>query len=108
MNTLHKRLLNRNQRTVRVYDAGPDSGDRFTVVFSQRQSVRGRTWWNFLGMNSTPFSPNLGVCQHGELRTGDYPIPKVGRKGYLGKRILFSDLPKDCQKAVVNSLAPIR
>ncbi len=79
-----------------IYDAG-DSGDRFTVYFKGRGSIyldhRGNQLRQCLCMSGLPFYPQ-GVCQHG------YGIP--GR--HNGRKIQFTDLPEDCQRAVMQDL----
>ena len=78
-------------RWIRCYDSG-GSGDRYTVVFTGR---RGKGL--YLGMNDKPFHPQ-GIGMHGEGPNGraiDRPT-----SGHLGKRIAFTALPPDCQKAV--------
>jgi hypothetical protein len=56
-------------------------------------------------MNAAPFHPQ-GFGQHGESDRGpvDFPPCRLGRRNHLGKRILFADLPPDCQRLVVQDL----
>lgn len=92
-------LPNGIPRYVRCYD-DPTSGDRFTVVFTGR--YQGRDGCDYLGMNSYPFHPQ-GIGQHGWSRDViDYPT-----YGHLGKKIKFTDLPKDCQQCVLQSYKEI-
>lgn len=83
------------RKTCRIFDAGDKVNDRHTAVYRAVRS-RNRLFWPYLGMNEMPFSPNQGVCQHGELNE------KPGR--YLGKRIAFEQLPIDCQKVIIQDL----
>lgn len=96
---------------IRIYDNSGtenETADNFTVVFSGNYRKRlpdGRfdCWIQVIGMGSTPFSP-LGVCMHSEYEhpidtVNGWTIP-IGRSNHLGKRINFTDLPKDCQKVV--------
>lgn len=87
---------------VRVYDFGEEHCDRYTVVYTG--NYRGKGWFQYVGMSAAPFHPQ-GVCQHGETPNQVDVVkgwpPAMGRKGHLGKRISFNDLPKDCQKVVM-------
>ena len=83
---------------VSVWDDGPKVNDRYTLVLLEPlvNPVSGESVLHY-DMNKTPFSPNMGVAL-----TGEMPIWLVGYKGRGGvftKRIKFSDLPQDCQKA---------
>ena len=95
-------------RCIRVYDTGPDGPiDRYTVVFTGNYSGHA-----YLAMNSRPFCPGFGFCQHGEgeimegNKPGQWP-PAIGRRGNCGFRIAFTDLPLDCQTAVWQDYASI-
>ena len=101
-----KRLLpNGAPRYVRIYDNGGESLDNYTAVFTGRYTQRTGGEFQYLAMNSAPFHPQ-GIGQHGGA---PYPIdapnskwpPAVGRRGHLGKRIQFEDLPAGCQRAVM-------
>jgi len=77
--------------SIRVYDDGGRTIDRYTVVFMDQPEhsfICGRSF-ACLGMNGAPFHPQ-GFCQHSQARIGTH----------LGKRIAFSSLPDDCQRAV--------
>lgn len=93
-------------RWVRVYDDGGigaegGSSDRYTVVFTHAQAFYPRGYYPYLVMSGAPFHPQ-GIGQHGEhtqvvdAPNGRWP-PAVGRRGHLGKRIRFEDLPDDCK-----------
>ena len=92
-------------RWVRCYDSGPDGAiDRYTVVFTGRfdkgkdpSTGYPNRFFPYLAMNAAPFHPQ-GFCQHGEGHNGPIDRPTYG---HLGKRIKFTDLPEDCQKAVM-------
>jgi len=85
---------------IRVYDNGGESFDRYTVVFTG--NYKGRQGCDYLGMSAHPFHPQ-GFGQHGwsEMRI-DHPSYK-----HLGKNIRFTDLPKDCQRAVIDDYIDI-
>ena len=94
---------------VRCYDSGEDSFDRYTVCFTGTAPVMRENGctphYPYLAMSSNPFYP-LGFCQHGSTAEGPCDAingwpPAIGRKNHLGKRIPFSELPKDCQSAVI-------
>jgi len=81
---------------LRYWDNEGKSVDRYTAVWPDGSC---------LSMNSKPFHPQ-GFCQHGdgvpfepdcEERDGE-------RYSFLGKQILFEDLPTDCQAAVNRDL----
>jgi hypothetical protein len=74
--------------------------DKYTVVFLDETYDNGKV--AYLGMNETPFHPQ-GFRQHGEMDL--YAVAYKGRGGAFEKRIKFSDLPLDCQKAVLQDLS---
>lgn len=86
--------------TVRCYDNGGETADRYTVVFHGNQVRKRFGAFAYLGMSAEPFHPQ-GIGQYGESRDNfvDYP-----RYSHLGKRIPFASLPPDCQTAVINDL----
>jgi len=94
---------------IRVYDNGGKTFDRYTVIYSHAQSFGNKGWTPYIGMSANPFHPQ-GFGQHGEYRNGEFVEgmkagqwpPKIGRKGWLGKRIKFEDLPTDCQRLVMD------
>jgi hypothetical protein len=87
-------------RYIRVYDNDHKSFDRYTVVYSSL-----KIWYEghgsvhpYVGMSEHPFHPQ-GFGQHGESKgvAIDYPT-----YGHLGKKVVFADLPLDCQWLVLN------
>lgn len=82
-------------KNVRIYDNGGKSADRYTAVYldTRHASAYGSILYDCRAMSSNPFHPQ-GIGQHSECR-----ITK-----HLGKQIDFSDLPEDCQKAVIQDL----
>lgn len=100
-------------RFVRCYDNGGmevkgGSGDRYSVVFTGRYGhLTGRETW-ILCMSASPFHPQ-GVGQHAtvphmrrpDVQKGSWGGPSIGRRGPLGVRIRFEDLPEDCRKCVL-------
>jgi hypothetical protein len=75
-----------------------DSNDCYTVVYLDTED-NGDV--DYLAMSADPFGPQ-GFCQHGVM-----PLSAVqyrGRGGAFDKRIKFTDLPVDCQKAVLQDL----
>lgn len=80
---------------VRCYDNEGETLDRYTVVFTGNYRRKTGGQFIYLGMSASPFQ---GIGQHGFSDTQiDRPIYR-----HLGKRIKFSDLPTDCQKAVLD------
>lgn len=79
------------------YDSGPDTADRYTVLY-------GAPFWDlgygreipYLAMSGAPFHPQ-GFCQHGQM--------PAHNRAALGKKIRFTDLPADCQHAVKQDCA---
>jgi len=81
-----------------IYDNGGASFDRYTVYYGGRGCLEtdprtGIEMRACLGMSEHPFDPQ-GVGQHG------YGMP--GK--HNGKKITFEELPKDCQKLVLQDL----
>jgi hypothetical protein len=74
---------------IKIYDNGGKTFDRFTVVFINEPERQPNTF-AALGMSARPFDPQ-GFGQHCMATPGRH----------LGKRILFEDLPADCQKLVL-------
>ena len=88
-------------RYMTIYDNGgtdKDGGtiDRYTVVFTRSLGEKSDSYYFYLGMNESPFYAQ-GFGQHGESR---FRIDKPTYK-HLGKRIRFSQMPTDCQKAAL-------
>ena len=76
-----------NGHPIKCYDS-PKFGDRYTVVFLDQPERGGM--FVCLGMSERPFHPQ-GIGQHSAAQLGRH----------LGKRVAFTDLPNDCQKAVL-------
>ena len=117
METREQRLLPGGvPRWIRCYDNGgtddPNGSiDRYTVVFTGRFKKWGMPGrgveWPYLAMDSRPMHPQ-GFGQHGvtnggpaDTLRGERP-PAIGRKGYLGRRIAFADLPPDCRTVALS------
>jgi hypothetical protein len=79
---------------VQCYDAGTQYADRYTVVY---MGSKHNGKYECYGLSENPFSPNMGVAQHGECTLGSH----------LGKKISFDDLPEQVQKAVRYDLAGV-
>lgn len=89
----------REPRYVRVYDNQGETLDRYTVLFT-RKRVDGEFFG--LDMSENPIDPN-GIGQHfSSPDILDYPS-----SSHLGKRIRFNDLPKICQKLVIEDYKTI-
>lgn len=103
---LRKRLESNRNRLARFYD-NEEIADRYTVVYLKKEGMDPYFYYSYVGMSGNPTHPQ-GFCQHGDDRnlidktpTG---IVKLGRKNHLGKRILFKDLPSQCQSIVLSEL----
>lgn len=82
-------LTEEQKRSIRCYDNGGKTFDRYSVVFMNEPERCGL--YNCLGMSEHPFHPQ-GCGQHCSARPGRH----------LGVRVKFENLPDDCQKAVAN------
>jgi hypothetical protein len=76
---------------IACYDNGGRSADRYTVVYLDAPERPGL--FACIGMDDRPFHPQ-GIGMHATAMPGRH----------LGKRVRFSDLPADCQKAVLQDL----
>lgn len=83
---------NHEPNRVRCYDNGGETIDRYTVVFSNQ--------CQYLSMSAAPYHPQ-GFGQHGEGNIFQWEIDNKETK------ILFSDLPEDCQHLVLSDYAEI-
>ena len=86
--TKHTRLTK-----VRIYDNGGETLDRYTAVYLDEPEYQPGTFAS-RGMSEQPFHPQgFGQCC----------IAMPGK--HLGKRIKFEQLPKDCQKLILQDKA---
>lgn len=83
-------------RWIRCYDNGGKTFDRYTVLYTHANSFYTKGWHPIVGMSEHPFHPQ-GFGMHEEYRE----IIDRPSYGHLGKKIKFQDLPKDCQKLVL-------
>jgi hypothetical protein len=81
-------------KTVRIYDNGGVTADRFTAVF-MNEPERAANLYGAYGMSEKPYHPQ-GV--------GQYCSATPGR--HLGRRIKYNDLTEDCQKLIASYLKP--
>jgi len=87
-------------RHIRCYDNCGRSFDRYTVVYTG--NYKGRDGCDYMGMSENPYHPQ-GFGQHGwNQQVIDYP-----KYSHLGKKIQFTDLPPDCQDAVIQDYKEI-
>ena len=78
---------------LRVYVAGPEVGDRYTVAVTDRtwREPRDRRGWvPMLGFNAAPTHPAAGVSQWTEGQLGKH----------LGEEVEFEALPPELQRHV--------
>ena len=74
---------------IKVYDNEGRSFDQYTVIYMHKCNYDKRTGeWDALDMSKNPY---FGVGSHCGIAN-----PGV----YLGKRILYRDLPKECKQVV--------
>jgi hypothetical protein len=87
--------VNGKRKVCRIFDAGPELADRYTIAFKGYRVDR-ELWYPYLAAGPTPFHPG-GFGQHGEsqyLLTGKH----------LGKRIHFEDLPGDVKRFALDNI----
>jgi hypothetical protein len=94
MGTRTKKELHAYLRRVRIYD-DPKYVDRYTVVFMDLPEKDPNTF-ACVSMSKEPFHPQ-GFGQHSTAMPGSH----------LGARIDFRDLPRDCQKLVLQDIEDI-
>lgn len=75
--------------TLKIYDDGGKTADRYTAVFCEP----GRTQHDCLGMSADPFHPQ-GVGQHSTAVCGKH----------LGKRVSFSDVPPAVRECIMQDV----
>ena len=99
MKTRVEQLYNElSPRYIRCYDNNGATYDRYTVVFTKKRNGGSKNRpgeFVYIGMSKKPYHP-LGFYQHG---FSDFAIDHPSYS-HLGKKIKFSDLPDDGQKAV--------
>ena len=81
------------KHNIKIYDSGDKHLDRYTVVLLDYPEYQPNTF-TALAMSERPFDPQ-GFGQH--------TIATPGK--HLGKRIKFTDLPKDCQRMVLQEFS---
>jgi hypothetical protein len=85
-------------QSISCWDDSEKFVDRYTVVFLDEEKD-GRV--SYLAMSEKPFHPQ-GFGQYGEMQID--AVAYKGRGGAFLKRIKFSDLPEDCQRAVIQDI----
>lgn len=83
------------ENTIRIYDNGGKTFDRYTVVFMTLPERRPGTF-SALGMSANPFHPQ-GYGMHCSAMPGRH----------LGRRIALAQLPDPCQRLVRRDLAEL-
>ena len=78
--------------TLRIYDNGGKTLDRYTAVFMDRPERRAGLF-EALGFNCAPFHPQ-GIGLHCQAMPGRH----------LGRRIELDDLPADARQFVMQNL----
>ena len=81
-------------QTIRCYDNGGTTIDRYTVVYLD-QPERAANTFAAVAMSGEPFHPQ-GFGQHTTAQPGQH----------LGKRVTLASLPADCQKLVLQDCTP--
>lgn len=79
-------------KNLKIYDNGGETLDRYTAVYMDQPEYQPGTFYA-RGMSENPFHPQ---------GFGQGCIAMPGR--HLGKKIKFEQLPKDCQKLILQDL----
>ena len=87
-------MVEGKRKTCRIYDAGIDFTDRYTIAFKGLRDSQGRMYWPYLASGSAPF--------HGFGQYGESLVFLNGK--HLGKRVSFDSLPADVQKFILQSI----
>lgn len=82
---------------VGIYDNGGKTIDRYTVVYEPYE-MDGRIHFPYVGMSGAPYWPQ-GYCQHGEV------VDQRPRKHWADRVVNLEDLPKDCQRVVLQDVS---
>lgn len=95
------RILNTIQvggkrKTCRIYDAGDQFADRYTIAFKGYRLEGYCMVYPYLSSSENPFHPQ-GVGQHGESKEF-----LTGR--HLGKRVAFETLPEAVQRFILSNI----
>ena len=88
-------LVKGKRKTCRIFDAGPDVWDRYTIAF-RAQRVRGQLFYPYISASTWPYY-SQGFGQHGESK-----FFMTGR--HLGKRITFETCPPDVQRFIIQNI----
>jgi hypothetical protein len=89
-------LVNGKRKTCRIFDAGEEIADRYTIAFRGFRVQGYGMVYPYLASGISPFYPQ-GFGQHGENNTF-----LTGK--HLGKRIHFDDLPTMVQQFVIDNI----
>lgn len=89
-------LVNGKRKTCRIYDAGPDFADRYTIALRGYWVEHHGRVYPYLASGPSPFHPQ-GFGQYGEC--GAFIN---GR--HLGKRVTFESVPADVQKFILQNI----
>jgi len=86
--------VNGKRKTCRIYDAGEQVIDRYTIAFKGYRSARHGMIYPYLAANSSPFH---SFGQHGESDTF-----MTGK--HLGKRVSFESVSNDLQRFILDNI----
>lgn len=90
-------LVNGRRMVCRIFDAGADKFDRFTVAFKGYRVDGYGMVYPYIASSEHPFHPQ-GLGMHGESRAF-----MTGR--HLGKRVAFEQCPPDVKKFILQQFA---
>lgn len=89
-------LVSGKRKTCRIYDAGAEYADRYTIAFKGYRVVGYGMVYPYLSASENPYHPQ-GVGQHGKSREF-----MTGR--HLGKRVSFESLPEPVQRFILMNI----
>lgn len=88
--------VNGKRKTCRIFDAGEQYADRYTIAFRGYRVKGYGMVYPYLASGNAPFHPQ-GFGQHGESRGF-----MSGR--HLGKRRTFESLPADVRRFILSNI----
>ena len=89
-------MVNGKRKVCRIYDAGAQFADRYTICFKGYRVDGYGMVYPYLASGDRPFHPQ-GFGQHGESR-------EFMKGRHLGKRIGFFDLTDEVQKFILQNI----
>lgn len=89
-------IHNGKRQVCRIFDAGPNSADRYTAAFKGWRLAGYGLVYPYISASSNPFHPQ-GIGQHGESK--EFMTGK-----HLGRRIQLEDCPNEVREFICQNL----